>query len=280
MFQWRLLLLMHWYHSVMVFVAMIGAFRQMKNQQIMPSWHLPPLVQQAHPVLIMSDELFSSDSDVSMPTSLVHDRYQSGEGYHAVPPPYTRTFMPLKPDLVFHDAPTTCETVPNVLTVDSSAPIKDMSQFTKPSTPIIEDWVSDSENDSEGEPMPTQKASSFVLNTEHVKTPRTSVKPVENITPAEHLRKDIPQSRGHIHSRNRMAYFVCKSLNHLIKDCDYYKTKMVQNPVKNHAMKGNHQHYARMTHSHPNRHIVPIAVLTRSRLVPLTAARHVPTVVP
>nr|GEV84883.1 ribonuclease H-like domain-containing protein [Tanacetum cinerariifolium] len=28
--------------SVMVLVAMIGAFRQMKNQQIMHSWHLPP----------------------------------------------------------------------------------------------------------------------------------------------------------------------------------------------------------------------------------------------
>nr|GEY60022.1 hypothetical protein [Tanacetum cinerariifolium] len=50
LFQWILLLIMHWYHSVMVLVAMIGAFRQMKNQQIMPSWHIPP---QAHQVLIM-----------------------------------------------------------------------------------------------------------------------------------------------------------------------------------------------------------------------------------
>nr|GEX58193.1 uncharacterized mitochondrial protein AtMg00810-like [Tanacetum cinerariifolium] len=40
-----------------------------------------------------------------MPASPVYDRYQSGEGYHVVPPPYTGTFMPLKPDLVFHDAP-------------------------------------------------------------------------------------------------------------------------------------------------------------------------------
>nr|GFA23524.1 hypothetical protein [Tanacetum cinerariifolium] len=37
---------------------------------------------------------------------IVHDRYKSGEGYHAVPPPYTGTFMPPKPDLVFHDAST------------------------------------------------------------------------------------------------------------------------------------------------------------------------------
>nr|GEY13965.1 hypothetical protein [Tanacetum cinerariifolium] len=46
------------------------------------------------------DEMFNSDSDVSMPASPVYDRYKSGEGYHAGPPPYTGTFMPSKPDLV------------------------------------------------------------------------------------------------------------------------------------------------------------------------------------
>nr|GFB15747.1 ribonuclease H-like domain-containing protein [Tanacetum cinerariifolium] len=50
MFQWRLLLPMLWCHSVMELVAMIRAFKLMKNQQVMPSWHLPP---QAHQVLIM-----------------------------------------------------------------------------------------------------------------------------------------------------------------------------------------------------------------------------------
>nr|GEX77403.1 ribonuclease H-like domain-containing protein [Tanacetum cinerariifolium] len=39
MFHWRLLLLMHWFHSVMVLEAMTGAFRQKKNQPTMPSWH-------------------------------------------------------------------------------------------------------------------------------------------------------------------------------------------------------------------------------------------------
>nr|GEV88755.1 hypothetical protein [Tanacetum cinerariifolium] len=53
-----------------------------------------------------NDEMTSSESDVSVPTSLVHNRYKLGEGYHAVPPPYTETFMPPKTDLVFHDAPT------------------------------------------------------------------------------------------------------------------------------------------------------------------------------
>nr|GEU98583.1 putative reverse transcriptase domain-containing protein [Tanacetum cinerariifolium] len=125
------------------------------------------------------DELISSESDVSMPTSLVHDRYTSGEGYHAIPPPYIEKFMPPKPDLVFHDAPTGSETIPDVLPVEPNftKPNKDLSQSNRPSSPIIKDWVSDSEDESKGEPMPTHKAHSFVQTSKHVKTPRQSVKP-------------------------------------------------------------------------------------------------------
>nr|GEU43454.1 hypothetical protein [Tanacetum cinerariifolium] len=93
-----------------------------------------------------------SESDVSMPTSPVHDRYKSGEGYHAVPPPYTGTFMPPKPNLFFHDAPTVNDTIRTVL---NAKPNKDLSQSNRPSAFIIEDWVFDSEDESEGEPMPT-----------------------------------------------------------------------------------------------------------------------------
>nr|GEY32895.1 uncharacterized mitochondrial protein AtMg00810-like [Tanacetum cinerariifolium] len=42
--------------------------------------------------------------------------------------------------------------------------------------------------------------------------------------------------------------------------------------------RGNHQHYARMTHPNPQRHVVPTTVLTTSKLVPLTAARPITTV--
>nr|GEV70634.1 hypothetical protein [Tanacetum cinerariifolium] len=284
--KWKMAILTIRARSVMVLVAMIAAFRQMKNQQIIPSWHLPPQVQQVLQVLTVRendlvelrnkfekakkerDELklrlenfqtSSKNLNESGSTHSVHDRYKSGEGYHAVPPPYIGTFMPPKPDLVFHDASTVIK-----------------SAFC----PIIEDWVSDSEDESEGELMSTQKAPSFVQTTEHVKNPRTSVKRVEHSTPAENLRKDIPKSRGHRHSWTKKTCFICKSLTYLIKDCDYYKKKMVQKPVRNYAMRGNHQHYARMTHSHPNRHVVPISVLTRSRLVPLTAARLVTTAIP
>nr|GEV38970.1 copia protein [Tanacetum cinerariifolium] len=199
------------------------------------------------------DELISSESDKSVPISLVHDRYKSGEGYHDVPPPYTRTFMPFKPDLVFHDALTVCETVPNVFHVepDTTKPNKDLSQSNRPSISINEDWVSDSEDESK----------------------------VEHPTQAKNLRKDIPKSRGHKHSWTRKTCFVCKSVNHLIKDCDYYKKNMVQNPVWNHEIRVNHQNSARMTYPHSKKHVVPTAVLTRSRLFSFNAARPVTIVV-
>nr|GEV71154.1 hypothetical protein [Tanacetum cinerariifolium] len=77
--------------------------------------------------------------------------YQSGDGYHAVPPPYTGTFLPPKPDLVFHDAPNVNETDHPAFNVELSPtkPNTDLSYTLRPSAPIIEGWVSDSEDDYE-----------------------------------------------------------------------------------------------------------------------------------
>nr|GFC82858.1 hypothetical protein [Tanacetum cinerariifolium] len=45
-----------------------------------------------------------SDNDSWSPSNL-YDRFIPNRGYHAVPPPMTGTFMPPKPDLVFHTPP-------------------------------------------------------------------------------------------------------------------------------------------------------------------------------
>nr|GEW85774.1 hypothetical protein [Tanacetum cinerariifolium] len=163
------------------------------------------------------DDMFSSESDVSMPASLVYNMYQSGEGYHDVPLSYIGTFMPPKPDLVFYDAPTINETVHTSFNVELSPtkPDNDLSQSNRPSAHIIEDWVSDSEDDTKAEP--TKTVPSFVHPPKLVKSPRPSVKTVEHPIPAKNHRKDVPNSRGHINSRNIKACFVCNSLTHLIK---------------------------------------------------------------
>nr|GEY75678.1 hypothetical protein [Tanacetum cinerariifolium] len=45
-------------------------------------------------------------------------------------------------------------------------------------------------------------------------------------------------------------------------------------------MRGNHKHYARMSLLNPSRHVVPAAVFTQSKLVPINAVRPVTTAVP
>nr|GEU59700.1 putative ribonuclease H-like domain-containing protein [Tanacetum cinerariifolium] len=154
------------------------------------------------------DELFSSESDVSMPASPIYDRYQSGEGYHAVYPPYTGTFMPLKPNLVFHDAPNVNETVHTAFNVELSPtkPDKKLSHTNRQSAPIIEDWVSDSKDESEAEP--SQNDHSFVQPPKQVKTPRPSVKPVEHFILAANHKIDISKPKSHENIRNRMACFL------------------------------------------------------------------------
>nr|GEW23265.1 hypothetical protein [Tanacetum cinerariifolium] len=56
---------------------------------------------------VFNSQVFDCEnSDNSVPKIQENDKYKSGEGYHAVHIPYTRTFMLLKPDLVFNDAST------------------------------------------------------------------------------------------------------------------------------------------------------------------------------
>nr|GEV42874.1 hypothetical protein [Tanacetum cinerariifolium] len=227
------------------------------------------------------EELHSHESDNRVPKNLENDRYNTGEGYHVVPPLYTGTFLPPKLDLVFTNDPNASESVANVLNVESSInnPSKDMSKTLRPDVPIVKDWISDSEDETEIESVPKQREPSFVKSSEHVNTSRESIKKVKHTKQAKNLRTNNQTSRGHKINWKHKACFICGSLNHLIKDCDYYEQQMVQKPVWNRAMRVYHQNSVRMTHPHSNRNVVPTAVLTRSRLVSLNAARPVPTAV-
>nr|GEZ38809.1 ribonuclease H-like domain-containing protein [Tanacetum cinerariifolium] len=153
------------------------------------------------------DNYYTCEGNESLPSSPIYDKYQSGNGYHVVPPPYTGTFMPPKPDLVFHNAPNDVETVHTTFNVKLSP--------TKPDNDL-----------------------------------------------------------------NRKACFVCKSLNHLIKGCDYHEKKLAQTTARNHALRGHHKHYASMPLPNPQWHVVPTAVVPKSKLVSINAARPITAVVP
>nr|GEY63012.1 hypothetical protein [Tanacetum cinerariifolium] len=112
---------------------------------------------------------------------------------------------------------------------------------------------------------------------EQVKSPRPSVQHVETSIPAATSKLDSPKPISNGKSRNRKACFVCKSLDHLIKDCDYHEKKMAQPIAKNHAYRGNHKKYAQMTLHTPQSHVVPAAVVTQSKPVLITTVRPVST---
>nr|GEZ21275.1 reverse transcriptase domain-containing protein [Tanacetum cinerariifolium] len=113
-----------------------------------------------------------------------------------------------------------------------------------------------------------------------VQSPRHSIQHVETSIPAATPKPTSPKSAISGKRRNRKACFVCNSLDHLIKDCNYHAKKMAQPTPRNHAYRGNHKQDAPLTHTNPQKHMVPTAVLTQSKLVSITAVRPVSAVVP
>ncbi|GJX17887.1 putative ribonuclease H-like domain-containing protein [Tanacetum coccineum] len=112
----------------------------------------------------------SRESDVD--DSPVNDRFKIGEGFHAVPPPYTGNYMPSRPDLsfvgldesVFQSAVRkTTTSVPETETSISktSKDIIEKPKTVRPSAPIIEEWDTDSDNDSVFKPKFDQTKQSY-----------------------------------------------------------------------------------------------------------------------
>nr|GFC12786.1 hypothetical protein [Tanacetum cinerariifolium] len=105
------------------------------------------------------------------PPSNLYDRFVPSGGYHVVPPPVSGTFMPPKPDLVFYTPPfDENEHLAFNVQLILTKPEQDLS--SRPSAPIIEDWVSDSEEDDM--PQVTKDVPSFAQSPELVKSPRHS----------------------------------------------------------------------------------------------------------
>nr|GEV55475.1 hypothetical protein [Tanacetum cinerariifolium] len=195
------------------------------------------------------DNYYSSESDCdSWPPSNLYDRFVPSGVYHAVSPPLTGTFMPPKPDLVFH----TLSSDENKhlafnVQIRPTNPEQDLS--SRPSAPIIEDWVFDSEEDNMPQaPIP--------------------------VAPTISLRSK-PHSKDF--RRTKKACFVCKSVDHLIKDYDFHARKLAHRPY---ASRDIHKQYAPVNHSKSPLHKVTTATPPQSQSVLTTAARSVSAVKP
>ncbi|GKE22147.1 hypothetical protein Tco_1433659 [Tanacetum coccineum] len=176
----------------------------------------------------------SKESNVD--DSLVNDRFKTGEGFYAVPPPCTGNYMPSRPDLSFAglDDSIYKTKVSETITTASktSKDSLEKPKTVKPSAPIIEEWDTDSDNDSVFRPITDQTKQKFTNN--------NFVKSYENVKSVnkENIHKQVEypgksqSPRGNRRNWNGMmtqklgnsfefikkACFMCGSFNHLIKD--------------------------------------------------------------
>nr|GEY87845.1 hypothetical protein [Tanacetum cinerariifolium] len=121
--------------------------------------------------------------------------------------------------------------------------------------------VSDSEDESETKAP--QIVPSFVQSSEQVKTPKHSVQPVETSIPAATPKPTSPNSISSGKRRNIKTFFVCKSVDHLIKECDYHAKKMAQPTPRNYAQESKP---VSITAVRPVSDAVPKIMVTRPRL--------------
>nr|GEY63303.1 ribonuclease H-like domain-containing protein [Tanacetum cinerariifolium] len=105
----------------------------------------------------------SSKTLNKMLNSQVNDKYKTGVGYHAVPPPYTRNFMPLKPYLILTDVDeyVVSESVTSVHVVVTNKAKTSESKPKFVSEPLIEYWVFGSKDENETETKSKQRKPSF-----------------------------------------------------------------------------------------------------------------------
>ncbi|GJV54934.1 hypothetical protein Tco_1455939 [Tanacetum coccineum] len=148
--------------------------------------------------------------------------------------------------------------------------------------PIIEEYESDSEDEHVSLPTKEQEIPSFAIK--HVKTPRQTV--IEQNTCSQSPKPDKKNCSGLMSKKLGLGYgfttkacFVCGSLSHLIRDCDFHEKRMDEQVELNKQKgKGNVQredkpvwnNVQRMNHQNQ---FVPKAVLTRTGKILVNTAR-------
>ncbi|GJT03788.1 retrovirus-related pol polyprotein from transposon TNT 1-94 [Tanacetum coccineum] len=163
-------------------------------------------------------------------------------------------------------------------------------------SPIIEDWVSDSEEENVSQPKIEKKiVKPSVAKIEFVKPKQQEKTARKNAKQVEQHRQNTYIPRGNQRNWNNMmsqklgsnfemfnkACYVCGSFDHLQVDCNNHQ-KQFQNqrmvkPVWNNAKRVNHQNFAKKTHPYAKKNLVPRAVLIKSGLVLVNTARQVNT---
>ncbi|GJR21905.1 putative ribonuclease H-like domain-containing protein [Tanacetum coccineum] len=197
------------------------------------------------------------------------DKCKTGLGYNVIPPPYTGNVFPPTHDLSFSDLeefvnepivsePTVKKPVVEISEAKASA---DKPKVVRKNNgaPIIEDWVSDSEED-----VPQAK--------KEKKTVKSSFAKIG-------LVKSKEQRLGSNFEMFKKACYVCGCFDHPQYDCNnhqrQFNNKKMVKPVWNYTQRVNHQNFSRMTHPVLKGTWFQKHILMRSGLVLLTTARQV-----
>ncbi|GJY53281.1 hypothetical protein Tco_0444945 [Tanacetum coccineum] len=134
-----------------------------------------------------------------------------------------------------------------------------MSNLGWSDAPIIEEYESDSEDECVSIPTKQQETPSFA--NQQVKTPRENVK-----SQFTHSQKPKVDKKDLGHGFTVRACFVCGSLNHLIRDCDFHEKRMARKAELNNG-------WNNVQRVNKQNQFVPSAVLTRTGIIPVNTAR-------
>ncbi|GJW91921.1 hypothetical protein Tco_0169474 [Tanacetum coccineum] len=252
-------------------------------------------------------EVRSSDEE----STLGNSRFTKATEYHVVPPPITGNPLTPRADISFAgldeyairnkiiESKTleTTKTLGNTNDKNAEKPksvnekVVSKTGFNRDEV-IIEDWTSDDEEDM----CPVNTVSSVKPKV----TQAVRIQAVENGQTSHKQGIDFKK----VHKIK--ACFVCKSTDHLIKDCDFYDQKSPEprvnnvvntgkrevKPVWDYGKRVNHQNFSKnWKYPHAKRTFNPSAVLTRAGLVntdrsnvsiarSISTVRHVYTVRP
>ncbi|GJV11690.1 putative reverse transcriptase domain-containing protein [Tanacetum coccineum] len=204
---------------------------------------------------VLQSVFMNKESDLE--NQPLYDRFVTAEGMHAVPPPMTGNYMPSGPDIEidysqFTYGPKqsqtsesktqtsdfdTCESDCSVETHESlpEPTVNEPKVVSQPKVwsdaPIIEEYESDSEDEHVSLPTEEQETPSFA--NQQVKTPRETVK-----NQFTHSKNPKVDKKGLGYGFTTKACFVCGSLSHLIRDCDFHEKRMAKQAELNNRMRG------------------------------------------
>ncbi|GKE34571.1 hypothetical protein Tco_1453893 [Tanacetum coccineum] len=215
----------------------------------------------------------------------LYDRFVTVGGMHAVPPPMTGNYMPSGPDIEVdysqftygpkQTQPSESESQTSEFdTCDSNISTEPSELVSEPvvnesnvecqpkvwsDAPIIEEYESDSEDEYVSIPIKETETPSFA--NKQVKTPRETVK-----NQFTHSQKPKVDKKELGYGFTVRACFVCGSLNHLIRDCDFHEKRMARKAELNNG-------WNNVQRVNKQNQFVPSAVLTRTGKIPVSTAR-------